>query len=153
MLSFCVIFFCQKNDTQNMEPCPQPQSLFLGFDDRIFLKVCLCVLAWVKKKWVLVSMLAKISVADRKQVSFHGPFHQVATFFLACYILLTTIMKLTHCSAPVWDELWIFFPFQEKLREERKKEYNLFLQEQGQLRSLKGGTPPATYIVRRINSK
>lgn len=44
------------------------------------------------------------------------------------------------------------FLSQEKLREERSKEYNLFLQEQAQLKGLRRETPPVTSKVMRIIS-
>ena len=44
------------------------------------------------------------------------------------------------------------FLSQEKLKEERSKEYNLFLQEQAQLKGLRRETPPVTSKVMRIIS-
>lgn len=53
-----------------------------------------------------------------------------------CFLILASIIVL----------LFVFLP-QERLREERNKEYNLFLQEQAQKRGLKMGTSPVTSKV------
>lgn len=71
------------------------------------------------------------------------------------WVKLTQHLRKVAGSLPkgcLRDMTLNMFLSQEKLREERSKEYNLFLREQAQLRGLRRETPPVTSKVMRIIS-